>query len=172
MLVVLDSTMANPETEPLATPITLRHLLTHTAGLTYGIFGNSVTDQARAKCVLYSLCLWIWCIFLDLAFPFMCISCCEKGLGLITFKFGFVHWQMVNTVFNFYHALLSMLSVPIYSPSYILFFLNHVIMFTQWPLDWLCSMPRVVVLCGNDSWVVRAHSRDTPVLSTRHKVSL
>ena len=32
-------------TEPLHTPITILHLLTHTSGISYGIFGNNFSDE-------------------------------------------------------------------------------------------------------------------------------
>jgi len=35
----------NPETEPLKAPLTLRHLLSHTSGLTYAIFGDTFSDK-------------------------------------------------------------------------------------------------------------------------------
>jgi CubicO group peptidase (beta-lactamase class C family) len=38
------STPETPLTEPARSPVTMRHLLTHTSGLSYGIFSNSVTD--------------------------------------------------------------------------------------------------------------------------------
>jgi CubicO group peptidase (beta-lactamase class C family) len=36
---------SNPATEPLKAPLTLRHLLSHTSGLTYAIFGDNFADQ-------------------------------------------------------------------------------------------------------------------------------
>ena len=33
-------------TEPVATPVTVRHLLTHTAGISYGYYGTTPTDRA------------------------------------------------------------------------------------------------------------------------------
>mmetsp|Transcript_15622 Transcript_15622/g.31273 ORF Transcript_15622/g.31273 Transcript_15622/m.31273 type:complete len:464 (+) Transcript_15622:102-1493(+) len=35
----------SPKTEALKRPLTIRHLLTHTSGITYGIFGASVADE-------------------------------------------------------------------------------------------------------------------------------
>lgn len=39
---------------PLERPMTIEHLLTHTAGLTYGLFGNSEVDKAYMKANLSS----------------------------------------------------------------------------------------------------------------------
>eukprot|EP01035_Chromulina_nebulosa_P022195 gene22195-28736_t len=36
-------------TEPLHTPITILHLLTHTSGISYGIFGNHFSDETLKK---------------------------------------------------------------------------------------------------------------------------
>ena len=39
----------SPRYEPLERPITLHHLMTHTSGLTYGIFGNTPVDRAYVE---------------------------------------------------------------------------------------------------------------------------
>ena len=49
--VVVDGTVDAPITEPVRRPMTLRHLLTHTSGLAYGIFGNLVSDQLLRRSV-------------------------------------------------------------------------------------------------------------------------
>lgn len=43
--VVTGGTAENPVLECPKRPITIKHLLTHTSGITYGIFGNSLSDQ-------------------------------------------------------------------------------------------------------------------------------
>jgi CubicO group peptidase (beta-lactamase class C family) len=45
MKVCNGGTAAEPQTAPLNSPVTMRHLLTHTSGISYGIFSNSVPDQ-------------------------------------------------------------------------------------------------------------------------------
>lgn len=45
MQVLTGGTAEAPETEPVREPLRIIHLLTHTAGITYGFFGNNVCDQ-------------------------------------------------------------------------------------------------------------------------------
>ena len=49
--VLVGGTVESPITEPPRTPITIRHLLTHTSGLCYGIFGNLLSDQLLRRSV-------------------------------------------------------------------------------------------------------------------------
>lgn len=42
------------QTVPAEQPATIRHLLTHTAGLTYGVFGNTPIDQLYVKSGIFS----------------------------------------------------------------------------------------------------------------------
>ena len=44
-----DGPSAPPATEPLAAPLTIRHLMSHTSGLTYAIFGQTYSDKELAK---------------------------------------------------------------------------------------------------------------------------
>ena len=43
--VLTGGTVDAPETETLRTPIIIKHLLQHTSGISYGIFGDHVVDQ-------------------------------------------------------------------------------------------------------------------------------
>jgi CubicO group peptidase (beta-lactamase class C family) len=62
--VCVGGTADAPLTEPAHTAITLRHLLTHTAGISYGIFSSSIPDEilkarvgpAAARCVCCPVC--------------------------------------------------------------------------------------------------------------------
>jgi CubicO group peptidase (beta-lactamase class C family) len=47
--VLTGGTVDAPETEPVQTHITIKHLLQHTAGMSYGIFGEHVVDQLLRK---------------------------------------------------------------------------------------------------------------------------
>jgi len=44
-----EGTVEDPIVEPLARPITIKDLMMHRTGITYGIFGNSVCDQLLRK---------------------------------------------------------------------------------------------------------------------------
>lgn len=46
---VADGPDGMPETEPAAHPVTIRELMTHTGGFTYGRFGNTQVDQLYVK---------------------------------------------------------------------------------------------------------------------------
>jgi len=43
-----------PQYEPQARPITIRHLLTHTSGLTYGFFGDTAVDKMYRKAGMWT----------------------------------------------------------------------------------------------------------------------
>lgn len=45
MSVLTGGTVHAPETEPLNEHITIRHLMSHSSGMTYGLFGNTVSDK-------------------------------------------------------------------------------------------------------------------------------
>jgi CubicO group peptidase (beta-lactamase class C family) len=47
--VLTGGTIDNYTTEPCQTPLTVRHLLTHTGGISYAIFGNTLNDQLLRK---------------------------------------------------------------------------------------------------------------------------
>jgi CubicO group peptidase (beta-lactamase class C family) len=49
MDVVVGGTVDEPLVEPVKTPITIQHLLTHTSGITYAIFDNDLPDQILKK---------------------------------------------------------------------------------------------------------------------------
>jgi CubicO group peptidase (beta-lactamase class C family) len=44
--VFVSGTASEPVLEDLKTPLTIHHLMTHTSGIPYGIFSNSVSDQS------------------------------------------------------------------------------------------------------------------------------
>jgi len=46
---IADGPDGMPETEPAAHPVTIRELMTHTGGFTYGRFGNTQVDQLYVK---------------------------------------------------------------------------------------------------------------------------
>jgi CubicO group peptidase (beta-lactamase class C family) len=47
--VAVGGTVDEPILEPLNQPINILHLMTHTSGISYGIFGNNLNDQAIKK---------------------------------------------------------------------------------------------------------------------------
>lgn len=49
MKVMVGGTVDAPVLEDAKSPILIRHLLTHTAGFSYGVFGNNVVDQALKR---------------------------------------------------------------------------------------------------------------------------
>lgn len=49
--VLVGGTVDAPVTEKVKEPLRIRHLLSHTSGITYGIFGNSVCDQLLKRVV-------------------------------------------------------------------------------------------------------------------------
>mmetsp|Transcript_28373 Transcript_28373/g.40397 ORF Transcript_28373/g.40397 Transcript_28373/m.40397 type:complete len:418 (-) Transcript_28373:549-1802(-) len=55
--VFVGGTADEPITEPLHTPITLRHLLTHTSGISYGLFGNHPCDIILQRSVPNKDCM-------------------------------------------------------------------------------------------------------------------